>query len=85
VAEILFVQRRIERASLHVGPVITLVAAMAGFELYGIGGMLVAVVSAVGIAAVLVELAPSEESDLLRAADEVLAGDEVVAGDEVGG
>jgi hypothetical protein len=40
--------------------------------------MLVALVVTVVVGALVVELAPSEDSDLLEAADEVLAGDEPV-------
>jgi predicted PurR-regulated permease PerM len=76
VAEIVLVQRRIERRSVQVGPVLTLVAGMVGLELYGFGGALVAIVLVVLVASVLVELVPSDETDLFRAADEVLGGDE---------
>jgi predicted PurR-regulated permease PerM len=75
VFEVLLVQRRLEAASLHVGPVLSLLAGMAGLELYGVGGMFVAFVAVVFVAAVGKELAPSEDSDLLAAADEVLPGD----------
>jgi predicted PurR-regulated permease PerM len=75
VAEVLLVQRRIEQQSIHIGPVLTLVTAMAGFELYGLGGAIVGVVLVVLAVSVLVELAPSDESELLRAADEILPGD----------
>lgn len=75
--EIVVVQPRLDRASFHVGPVVSLVALMLGFELYGIGGMLTLLPVVVLVAAVVAELAPSAESDLLQAADEVLAGDDV--------
>lgn len=79
IAEVLLVQRKLERLSLHVGPVISLVAVMAGLELYGIGGMLCVLMVAVFAAAVAVELAPQPESEMLVALDEVLAGDEPTA------
>ncbi len=78
VLEVVFVQRRLERASIHVGPVASFVAMIVGLEAYGIGGMIVALVAVVLVGAVVIELAPSEESDLLAAADVVLAGDEPV-------
>jgi predicted PurR-regulated permease PerM len=76
VSEILLVQRRIEHASVRVGPVVTLVAAFAGLEAYGIGGLFVAVVVAVVVVAVLAELASSPEGDVIAAADALIAGDE---------
>ncbi|MEY2399257.1 MAG: hypothetical protein QOJ00_2431 [Actinomycetota bacterium] len=42
VLEALFLQRRLERRSVHVGPFLTLVVASVGLELYGIGGALFA-------------------------------------------
>ena len=75
-AEVLLVQRRIERVSVHVGPVITLLAAMAGLEAYGIGGAFVTIVLAILVASVVKELAPTEDDELLAAADAVLPGDE---------
>lgn len=44
VFEVLVLQRRLEGASVHVGPVASLVAAMVGLEAYGIGGLLVGLV-----------------------------------------
>lgn len=76
VAEVLLVQRRIEKLSVHVGPVISLVAVMAGLELYGLGGMLGALMISAFAACLAVELAPRDESELLVAVDEVLGGDE---------
>jgi predicted PurR-regulated permease PerM len=76
VAEVLFAQRRIDRASIRIGPVLSLVAAMLGLEVYGLGGMLVALVAVVAAAAVVRELETSESRDLLQAADEVLAVDD---------
>ena len=42
VLEAMFLQRRLERATVHVGPFLTLVVASVGLELYGIGGALFA-------------------------------------------
>jgi predicted PurR-regulated permease PerM len=76
VAEVLLVQRRIERVSMHVGPVVTLIAGMAGFELYGIGGLLGGVAIAIVVVAVLRELARGEGDDLIAEVDAILPGDE---------
>lgn len=74
--EVVLVQRRLEGISVHVGPVITLVAAMAGLEAYGIGGACVSLVLAILGVSLVKELAPSEDDDLIAAADAVLPGDE---------
>ncbi len=42
VLEAIFLQRRLERGTVHVGPFLTLVVASVGLELYGIGGALFA-------------------------------------------
>lgn len=55
VVEALYFQRRVEEHSLHLGPFITVAVAMIGLELYGIGGVFVALVFAVAAAAVLDE------------------------------
>jgi predicted PurR-regulated permease PerM len=72
--EVFVIQRRIERVSVHVGPFVTLVAALGGLEAYGIGGSFVAVVVATFLGSVLAELA--EHGDVLAAVDATLAGDE---------
>ena len=59
---------------MHVGPVVTLVAGMAGFELYGIGGLLGGVAFAIVVVAVLRELAPGEGGDLIAEVDAILPG-----------
>lgn len=53
--EALVLQRRVERESLHLGPFVTVAVAMVGLELYGIGGVFVALVAATVAAAVLDE------------------------------
>jgi predicted PurR-regulated permease PerM len=40
-ADVVFVQRRIEASSVHVGPGLMIVAALVGFQIYGPGGLLV--------------------------------------------
>src|SRR4029077_20201579 len=40
--EVTFVQKRIDDSSVHVGPAATIVAALLGLQLYGLGGALVA-------------------------------------------
>lgn len=41
VLDVVFVQRRIEASSVHVGPGLMVVAALIGFQVYGPGGLLV--------------------------------------------
>ena len=53
----LYLQRRVEQQSLHLGPFVTLAVAMVGLEIYGIGGALVGLVGAVVAAAVADEVA----------------------------
>jgi predicted PurR-regulated permease PerM len=79
LGEVLLVQRRLERATVQVGPILSLVALLFGLEAYGVGGMFVAFVTVVLLASLMSELAPSEDSDLLVAADELLPGDDVPA------
>lgn len=47
IVEILVLQKRVERLSVHVGPFVTIAVGMVGLELYGIGGALMALVVAV--------------------------------------
>ena len=62
VVETLLVQRRLERRSVRLGPFLTAAAAFAGLELYGLGGALLAIVTAALAVAALAELAPPEEA-----------------------
>ena len=65
VFETMYLQFRVERASLHVGPFLTIAVAMVGLELYGIGGALISLVVAVCAMAAadeLVRLGPEEQS-----------------------
>lgn len=62
VVETLLVQRRLERRSVRLGPFLTAAAAFAGLELYGLGGALLAIVTAALTVAALAELAPPEEA-----------------------
>jgi predicted PurR-regulated permease PerM len=57
--EYVVVQRAIERRSLHLGPFVTLFAGLAGLELYGLGGGLLAIVVATVVVAVADELLPA--------------------------
>ena len=59
VVEVVHLQKRVERASLHIGPFVTIAVAMVGLELYGIGGALVALVATVVLAATLDEVVAS--------------------------
>lgn len=56
VVEILYLQRQVEKVSLHIGPFVTIAVAMVGLELYGIGGALIALVLTVLIAATADEI-----------------------------
>jgi predicted PurR-regulated permease PerM len=76
VFEALVVQPRLDRRSVHVGPVLSLLVMMIGLEAYGVGGMLVALVIVVFAVALVLELVPSDQGDLLQAADEVITGEE---------
>lgn len=65
VVETGYLQARVERASLHIGPFLTIAIGMVGLELYGIGGALVSLVVATLVLATadeVVGLGPQEES-----------------------
>lgn len=64
VADIVACRRWVERRSVTVGPVVTLVSGMFGFELYGVGGAVVAVALGAFAVAVVDELAP-DDSDVV--------------------
>jgi predicted PurR-regulated permease PerM len=68
------VQRRIDEASVHVGPTPTLVAAFMGLQLYGFGGLLVGLATAVYGLAVL--------QRLTRVHDEVFTAVRQLVGEE---
>jgi predicted PurR-regulated permease PerM len=72
--EVAFVQRRIDDASVHVGPAATIVAALLGLQLYGIGGALVAMAATVYGLAML--------RGLTHAHDEVFTAMRELVGDE---
>ena len=57
VVETVFLQKAVERRSLHIGPFVTIAVAMVGLELYGIGGSLVGLVVVVGALATADEIA----------------------------
>jgi predicted PurR-regulated permease PerM len=54
--EALRLQRKVEARSLHLGAFVTIVVAMVGLELYGIGGALIGLVAVVLLAATLDEV-----------------------------
>lgn len=54
--EALRLQRQVESRSLHLGAFVTIVAAMVGLELYGIGGAIIGLVAVVLVAATLDEV-----------------------------
>ena len=54
--EALRLQRKVEARSLHIGAFVTIVVAMVGLELYGIGGALIGLVAVVLLAATLDEV-----------------------------
>jgi predicted PurR-regulated permease PerM len=65
VIETVYLQKRVERSSLHIGPFVTIAVAMVGLELYGIGGSLIALIVVVCVMAAadeIVGLGPEGES-----------------------
>ena len=72
--EVNFVQKRIDASSVHVGPAATIVAALLGLQLYGIGGALVAMAITIYGLAVL--------RGLTQAHDEVFTAMRELVGDE---
>ncbi len=58
VFEQVVLQRRTERKTLRVGPFLTVAAAFAGLELYGLGGALLVLLIVILVVAVADELAP---------------------------
>jgi len=66
VVETTYLQKQVERRTLHVGPFVTIAVAMVGLELYGIGGALTALVAVVALMATadeVVGLGPEVASD----------------------
>jgi predicted PurR-regulated permease PerM len=76
-AETTIVQRRIDAASVHVGPMPTIVAALIGLQLYGPGGLLVGLAVAVYGLAVLIQL--TEAHDEVFTAMRQLVGEDLTA------
>lgn len=58
VLDVAFVQAQVDRLSIRVGPGPTLIAAAVGLQLYGLGGMIVAVWLTVLVVAVVRQLVP---------------------------
>jgi predicted PurR-regulated permease PerM len=59
VAEYLFLQRRLERRTLRLGPFLTAAAGFAGLELYGLTGALLAILAAAMVVVALDESSPA--------------------------
>lgn len=74
VAEVFLLQRRLEARSIHIGPFLTLLAAMLGLELYAVGGMVLAVIGMIFAVCVADQLAPSDEHDLVSSAGALVTG-----------
>ncbi len=77
VFDALVLEKRIDRATLHLGSFGTFVAAALGLEAYGIGGLIVALLLAIFAAAVVRTLTSGSVSPRALAHDvgEVVAGD----------
>ena len=60
LVEAFIVQPRLDRRSIHIGPVLPLVVGMVAFELYGLGGALYGVAVAVFVVSLMDELAPTD-------------------------
>jgi predicted PurR-regulated permease PerM len=59
LAENIFVERRVEAQTVHVGPFLTLAAGLVGLELAGVPGALLSVLAATIAIAVADEVAPA--------------------------
>jgi len=66
-------QRWVDRRSIHVGPAVTVLVAILGLSLYGIGGVFVSLALAVFAVSFADELAPTDEHEVPSSADELLA------------
>jgi predicted PurR-regulated permease PerM len=60
--------RRLVHPAVHVGPFLSLFALMVGLEVYGVGGALVSIALVTWVAALMVQMAPTDE-DVIEAAD----------------
>jgi predicted PurR-regulated permease PerM len=80
VLEGIYGQRWIEDRSVHVGPALTFLVALVGFEIYGFGGSVMAVILLVFASAVADELAPEDEDELVGGTRAVLDGADAAAG-----
>jgi len=79
--EIVVVQPRIERRTMRVGPAVTLIAAMAGLEAYGAGGMVGAVLVASFAVALTASVADLRGGDAAQGAEAMMAPDLVITED----
>lgn len=75
VGDATLVQPAIDRRTMHVGPFLTLIAAVLGLELYGIGGLIGGVALVVAAVAALDEVAPTDQSDVTQPLSELLPDD----------
>ncbi|OWY63657.1 hypothetical protein B7486_51850 [cyanobacterium TDX16] len=83
VLDATLVQPRIDRRALHVGPFLTLLAAVLGLELYGIGGLVGAVAITILVVAFLDEVAPDDRSEVTDELAQLLPDDDAPVVDEV--
>ena len=60
--------RRFVHPAVQVGPFLSLFALMLGLEIYGVGGALVSIALVTWVAALVVQMAPTDE-DVIEAAD----------------
>jgi predicted PurR-regulated permease PerM len=81
--DVVFVQNRIDAASVEVGPMPTLVAGLVGLQLYGFGGLLIGLAVAVYTLAVLRRLADTHD-EVLTAMRQLVREDVTVAVPEGG-
>jgi predicted PurR-regulated permease PerM len=65
VLDVVFVQRRIETSSVHVGPGLMVVAALIGFQIYGPGGLLVMLAAAIFTMAFIRRLTEGHDNAVL--------------------
>jgi predicted PurR-regulated permease PerM len=79
--EIVVVQPYIERRTMRVGPAVTLIAAMAGLEAYGAGGMVGAVLVAALVVALTGSVADLRGGDAAQGAEAVFAPDLAITED----
>jgi predicted PurR-regulated permease PerM len=80
ILEGIYGQRWIEDRTVHVGPALTFLVGLVGFEIYGFGGTVMAVILLVFAVAVADEIAPDDDAELVGGTREVLDGAGAAAG-----